>query len=216
MFKLFIVIMAIGLLQACSTAQPSDNQSVKKAIFQLTATHCTSSLEKVNNYRPNDELALIFPAIPGTIFGMPTNDVIQYVFTLPQKEFSLELPNNMGERAKAFSQKGLTIKPANTKVVRLDTFHTYVEDQEKAGGGLFIDTLNNDAYVLVYFSQAATISGVEESNGEKSFFNIQNAKPGWNWIKAAKGIDETYTYTLHDNSNTNIQFCAFIENSAST
>jgi hypothetical protein len=84
----------------------------------------------------------------------------------------------MGEKAKELSHKVLTIEPAGTKVIRLGTFHVYPKTKKQIGGGMFINSESKEAYMLVYFSQPATLTGTLPSNEGNSLFNIQNARAG--------------------------------------
>lgn len=122
----------------------------------------------MKSYRPDDEFILIFPTLPGVISGSPTSDIVQYVATLPNKNFTLNLPKKMGNRAEVLSQKGLVIEPKKTKIIRLGTFHVYPETKDSIGGGMFIDSSTGYYYTLVYFSEAASLTGQDQYEKHKN------------------------------------------------
>jgi hypothetical protein len=84
MIKSTLIILLAILMQACSTTKLSE-QAVQNDSFLLSATHCTPDQEKINNYRPLDQMILFFPSLPGIIFGVPSDDIIQFVTTAPKK-----------------------------------------------------------------------------------------------------------------------------------
>ncbi len=209
------LILSLALLiQGCSTT-PSE-KPLKFDRFNLSATHCTFEHEKVNNHRLTEKMILLFPSLPGVIYGSPTDEMIEYVATEPQKDFVLELPQNMGDKAKTLLHKELTITPADTKIIRLGTFHIYPQTKKKIGGGMFIDSNSKQPYVLAYFSQPATLTGTLSSSNSVSTIDIKNAKAGWNWLKSVKKSDNEYYMTLHNDPATEIQFCALLRNTFST
>ena len=206
MFKVILFTTLILFLQACSTTQ---TKNVTKDSFNLSTTHCTKKQKKIENYRNNEHLSLVFPSLPGIIFGKISNDIVKVVHTLPNKNFVLELPHNMGNRAKKLKHEELSITPSNTKIIRLGTFHHY-ESMEHLGGGMFIDAISDDSYTLVYFSQPASLIGtVKNSEGEIEF-KIENAKAGWNWFKYTKLSSKKSQIVLHNDPNTSIKFCAIV------
>ncbi len=209
-------IFFVIFLQACASKDYKDSGS-KNDNFSLSATHCTINHEEVSKYRPNDKMVLLFPSLPGIIFGSPGNDIVQHITTLPNKDFLLELPTEMGSKAEKLSHKGLSIEPTNTKVIRLGTFHAYpTSENNNIGGGMFIDLSDKQPYMLIYFSQSASLTGAYSSQYGDTSFDIKNARKGWNWVKSVKKGNKDYHVTLRDNQHANIQFCALLSNTVNT
>jgi hypothetical protein len=215
MRKILLLVLFISALQSCTNIQSPATQDRMDA-FSLSTTHCTSDFKVFSNYRPKDPITLVFPALPGVIYGSPNDDIVQHITVLPEQPFVLELPHNMGNRAKALLHNSLTIEPSNTKIIRLGTFHLYPEEQKKLGGGGFKNIVTGDAFVLVYFSKPSSLTGTISDQYGHSIFNIKNAKKGWNWIKSTQNKDESYTLTVYEGSSKNIYFCAFPKNIVNT
>lgn len=220
MYKLILILLVLATLQACSSSKPtSNNYKVDRHedVFSLSTTHCTYDQTFIKDYRLTDPITLIFPALPGVIYGNPIDDIVQYVRTLPNTSFLLKLPHEMGARAKTLSQKGLTIVPADTKIIRLGTFHLYEKEQKNLGGGMFIGDSKEEAYILLYVSKNSSITGdYTDSLGDKSTFNIIDAKKGWNWVSIVKDQQGVYKATLHDKPADNIKFCALVRRAFNT
>lgn len=209
MYKLICSMIVITILQGCSTSR-SLGDSAEYDSFNIHVAHCTYDHEVVESYRPNDEFVLIFPTLPGVISGSPTSDIVQYVATLPNKSFRLNLPKKMGTRAKPLSQKGLTVEPKETKIIRLGTFHAYPEKDDHIGGGMFIDSSTGHYYTLVYFSESASLIGEDQYGDIKTTYDIKNAKSGWNWIRSIEVKKDIYEVSLYSEPNSKIKFCTLV------
>ncbi len=214
MLKVFRLLIIVTVLSSCATT--NIDQENKTVSYELTSSHCTNDNRSFEGYRKNESMTLLFPSIPGGVWGNPTNDILHYTPAIPSQKFSLKLPADMAGKATELTQQGLSIEPINTKILRLGTFHSYPDYQRAIGGGGFYQTKTGDFLILVYFSNPSVVTGTLPASGDLHEFNIKVKKKGWSWIKSSKVGTNKYTTTLYQGPIDSIEFCAYIPNLINT
>ncbi len=211
-----LLLLAIPLLlQACATVNHSSNQSSKSS-YVLRYGFYSYSYHKIENYKYENGLNLIFPSIPGAIFGNPTSDILAVSPVSSDYTFRLNIPNNLEKKAKRLSDNRLEIVPSNTKVLRLGTFHLSLSHQDQIGGGGFINTESGDFLILMYFSNPAEVKGTVKVGNDWYDHQISISKPGWSWIKLSELSANTYQLSVFSGDLSTIEFCVLVENLINT
>lgn len=209
MLKHLCLFLIVFISTSCSTNKFIPDE--KDIDFLLNNNHYSHDYQKLTGVRVNQPVTLFFPVISGAIFGRPGNNLMQVVTTKPGDSFYLSLPGNAIGHADFLLQPELVIIPADTKLLRLGTFHMYPDYQDKIGSGAFIDRTNSDALALVYFSKPASISGIIYDNKDSYEHEITITNPGWNWIKISQLSKHKYRLSTYDGSIENIDFAILLD-----
>jgi hypothetical protein len=207
--KIAIIVISM-LLQACTTMKYDRGNSLEISIEMTYGFYSYDSM-RLENHNPEGGLMLIFPTVPGAIFGNATGDVLHVARITHDYTFNLSLPSHLDNIAKTPNIAGFNVVPANTKLLRLGTFHTLPSHRNEIGGGGFINTQTGESLILVYFSNPAKVRGTVISGSEQFTHNITISKPGWSWIKATKLSANNYLLTEFDGSVGDIDFMVFVE-----
>lgn len=210
MKSIIVVVIAI-FLSSCASVEHRDVGVVE---YSLGVGQYTSSLARLDDIKTNEEVTLIFPTIPGAIFGAPSKDILFTAVTSLQSKFTLRLPQALPERAKAFSSAGLSITPIDTKVLRLGTFH-YYSDYEVIGGGGFANKKTGGFLSLVYFSKPSVVTGVVFEDQEKVEFKVTVKKSGWSWVKSIKISENNRIVTEYTGSLEDVEFAIIVPDETS-
>lgn len=178
--------------------------------FELTYDYFSEDLERLDDHSESD-VSLVFPSIPGQIFGSASGDIVTFSETEASGAFHLELPANMDNQAEVMTLDGINVSPANTKILRLATFHVLPEHEMSFGGGAFHSKETNEFLILVYFSQAADITGELVMDGDLYKHNISVDEPGWHWIKIVDTGDNEYHLSPSSASEESIEFSVIVD-----
>ncbi|QBY05417.1 hypothetical protein E2K93_14020 [Thalassotalea sp. HSM 43] len=206
-------LIACVLVSAC-TVQPNSKDTVEpeSESYQLDYGFYSYTYEKIDNYPAEADLNLLFPAIPGSIFGMPSPELVHISSVNNDFTFELTLPNDMDALASRLTGGALMITPADTKVLRLGTFHVFPSMRDSVGGGGFIHKPSGDFMLLVYFSKSAHISGQFAIGRDQFEHDINIPAAGWHWIKIGKQSDYSYRLSTFDGDSDQIEFFVLVEN----
>lgn len=206
-----LAITACFLAISCTTATkaaPNQNLSLAYAYYS----------QGLNRLEGHDEygLSLIFPSIPGEIFGNPSRDIIYSVSPKNGNEFPLILPADVENNASKLKEKSLTIKPSDTKIMRLGTFNYLPKYKNRMGGGGFKNIVNDNFIVLVYFSKAANITGKLLFGAESYTHNIAVDKAGWHWIEVSEDKPNSFELTTYKGKLSDIELSIFLRDATDT
>ncbi len=200
---LFHITIIFILLTSKAFSSPIETMKIKYGFY-------TGSFNALKKTTSAMEPIFVFPSIPGSIFGNPSKPVL-FSGKAHNNTLEIRLPKNIDDVAQALSEKGLSTKPQNTKILRLGTFHVNPEKNEQLGGGGFVDTNTNNLIILVYVSQSSQITGTLEAGDEKYIHDITFKKPGWNWIETKKLDDTTYSLKNYSGDIETIEFTVIVE-----
>ncbi len=210
------IVIIVLFISACQT-QPNekvDNNGV--VTYELSYGLYTYGGEKLDDIRKGQDITLLFPVVNGAAFGNITDNFLQIVQVSPKEKFSLELFTDYSDIAKTFQQSGLSIAPENTQVMRLGTFHSYPNYKDKLGGGGFVDTTNQEALMLIYFSQPSKLTGVSKVRDDIYEFDIDIKAKGWAWVKSSEYEKNKYKVSRYQGSLNTIKFKAILRNVTAT
>ncbi|MAN51158.1 MULTISPECIES: hypothetical protein [unclassified Marinimicrobium] len=208
-----VFTLVLAFLQSCATVDsPAESFSFSR---EMKYGFYSYSFKRLEAYKPESELALIFPSIPGAIFGNPTDDILYVAEVRNSHTFELVLPSDIDAKSATIRQSGLNVVPADTKLLRLGTFHAFSPYRDHIGGGGFISTIDNEPLILVYFSNPANIRGVLTLGKQKFDHQITISNAGWNWIKVVELSDNSYRLSEFDGDKGDIEFSVVVNTAAS-
>lgn len=141
-------------------------------------------LTQVDATLPPGGLRLEFLLVRGAINGAPEAEPFRSIAVERGAGFELRLPATIPGEVPAFDSADLRIEPADTRVVRLGTFHYHPEYGIFRGGGGFIHEPSGDALMLVHFSAPARIRGTRAGPGGVYRYAVAVERAGWAWLIA--------------------------------
>jgi hypothetical protein len=150
---------------------------------------------KTERAAPNEALRLWVPYVVGDLYGAPNAGELSPVNLKPDLSFSLDLNRSHEKLALAlvptsFSQKWMTIEPANARVARLSPFVLPVEGIVPVGVCEWLDVDSGDKLMLVYIDRPARIRGEIVYEGRSLRFDIEAQEAGYLWIRQPEGSGE--------------------------
>lgn len=205
--RLIYWILAFVLLIAGCSSTPIE-QANAPINQSFTFGYYNGAFKKTEDREFDESLKFVFPAIPGSIFGSPSNNIVQISEPDNSKVFTLNLAANLDYRASPLLVEGLTISPADTEIFRLSTFHFYGHYENTLGGGGFVHKTKESYLLLIYVTNPAVIRGVVTHGADTFHHNLKLESSGWNWIEmtregnpyftvsAYKGTLEDYEYAV--------------------
>lgn len=201
-----VAILAFILASGCATTTTAPDKNLNLIIKYA---YYSQGQDKIDGHIESD-LNLIFPSIPGEIFGNPSSNIIYSTSPNKNYTFSLKLPKKAENYSSKLKEKSLTIEPADTKIMRLGTFNYLPKYKNGIGGAGFKNISNGNFVVLVYFSKAANIAGELLSGTERYVHNIVVDKSGWHWIEITESEPGNFELTTYNGDLSNIEFSIFL------
>lgn len=135
-------------------------------------------------------LALVFPYIPGQIFGSPGSELLFTALLTPQASLQLDLTRALSalDRGAITLQAGentagMSIRPAGTRLARIGTFPFDARTREPLGEGGFIDARTREHMILMYFDRPCALSGTLEVDGESYLHDITIPAAGFHFLR---------------------------------
>lgn len=144
---------------------------------------------------PEENLRLWVPYVVGDLYGAPNAGELSPVQLKPDLSFALDL-NKSHDKLEVnlvpteFSQKWMTIEPANARVARLSPFVLPVDGIVPVGRCEWLDTDTGDKLMLVYIDRPARIRGEIVYEGRGLRFDIEAKEAGYQWIRQPEGSGE--------------------------
>ncbi len=204
-----IFIGIFTLLTACENFPALQPQYQPQAqSFAMRYKKYSPSGESLDDSFIDEGLQLLFPAIPGGIFGNPSSRVLDYI-EVKEHSFTLSLPANINEIAQPFASDKLTVSPKNLEIVRVETFHSVPNGP--IGKGAFKNTESGNLLILVYFSKSAKITGELTNNGDVYVHDISVKRPGWHWLEISRE-DSAFILKKYEGSDNAIELALFVQN----
>jgi hypothetical protein len=205
------VILLTSILVACGVNPSKQAQNLPNQL-DLPYHRFTLSLKPVDESFIDSGLSLIFPLVTGSIFASPSEEIL-HISPAHNGRFVLDLPQDIDGFAREINEQGLLVEPAETRILRMGTFHVYPYYQALGDGG-FINGENGNALLLVYFSQAASISGRLAQFGEVFIHDLNIKQTGWHWLEIAKKSEHTYEVTNFKQGLQHIYFAVLLDDMA--
>ena len=187
-----IALLVVVLLTGCATITGTHSARDAGAMTELLAT--VEYIDDRNQvidaqYQPG-HLLLVFPYIPGQIFGTPGSDLLFTERLTPGGTLHLELESALPGlqegaatlRATADSE-GLSVKPARTRLARIGTFPFDAKTLEPLGEGGFIDGRTREHMILVYFDRPCVLSGTLNVDQEVYVHDIVIPAAGFHFLR---------------------------------
>lgn len=205
----WICVVMILVLSGCENLPLLDTEYKPQAqSFAMRYKKYSSSGESLDEAFIDEGLQLLFPAIPGGIFGTPSSTVLDYV-EVHDHTFTLNLPANINEIAQPYSMDQLDISPETLKIVRVETFHSVPNGP--IGKGAFKNSESGNLLILIYFSKPARITGELINGYDVYIHDIAIKQAGWNWIEITREHD-AFVLKQFEGSNNAIELALFVQN----
>ena len=184
-----VVLLLSALLCGCAGVQ------VLRHAESLTVVRATVEYVDENNlvvdaqFQPG-HIVLVFPYVPGQIFGSPGSELLFTYLLTPQSELQLELENALpGLQDGAALLKtveetaGLTMRPAQTRLARIGTFPFDAKTLEPLGEGGFIDSSTREHLILMYFDRPCVLSGTLYTDQDEYVHDIAIPAAGFHFLR---------------------------------
>ena len=144
---------------------------------------------------PTENLRLWVPYVVGDIYGAPNAGELAPVTLKPDLSFSLDLNKSHEKLAGAlipteFSQKWMSIEPAEARIARLSPFVLPTDGIVPIGVCEWLDIDTGDKLMLVYVDRPVRIRGEIVYEGRSLRFDIDSKEAGYLWIRQPEGSGE--------------------------
>ena len=199
-----VIICVLFVFSGCAATQAPTTRETQTGIGTLISR--AEYVDTDNRHIPAEfnpkEVVLVFPYIPGQIFGNPTGEPLFVAHVKEDLAFELDLAGKIAEidnGAKRLQAsrltEGLEVTPKSTRFARLGTFALDPKTGEPLGGGGFIDATSRDFLILLYVDRPCTISGTLELGEERHEHDIELGSPGFHWVRVYRV--STHHYRLN-------------------
>lgn len=209
---------AIGLLAvaaaSCTTVdEPSTEPG--QVSFALSYGHYTLDpgsyeLKAVPAPERHDDLRLTFLAVRGALTGAPDLNVFLSIPMKHDSQFALRLPTSIPGEVPPFESGSLELTPADTRLVRLETFHYYPVYGIFRGGGSFIHEPTGNTMLLVHFSQPARLRGSRPESSAVYRYSVDIERAGWSWLIVEPRAGNAFTVRRYSGPIDDIEFAILL------
>jgi hypothetical protein len=148
------------------------------------------------------DLIIRFPYITGSIFGRTENKAV--FLEVPNSNYEIELDLfDQIKMVKKYSSKlkdswhelGLTIKPKNTKILRIGTFPYDLKTTKLIGSAGFKEKETGNLLMLVYVSKKSQLFGDVRLGDEKYSHDISFPSKGFYWLTSIETSKDEFKIT---------------------
>jgi hypothetical protein len=181
------LLLIAATLTGCST------QGSRPTVAAEPVTRLESSAEFVDvDHRviappePRRAAILVFPFIPGALYGSPQSKGAFMATTDADLRFSLEIAaqSSQVDLAAATSKvAGVVVEPESTRFVRMGTFPFDAQSGEAIGGGGLVDPITREAVLLVYVDRPCTMRGTAKFGDATLEHDLRFSKVGFHWVR---------------------------------
>jgi hypothetical protein len=140
-------------------------------------------------YQPR-QIALVFPYVPGQIFGSPGSEVLFTELVTPEGTLHLQferalpgLQEGAATLQATATTEGLSIRPARTRFARIGTFPFDARTRKPLGEGGFIDGRTREHLILMYFDRPCVLAGTLTVGQEKYVHTISIPVAGFHLLR---------------------------------
>lgn len=194
--RLWLVLTSLGLaasLAACSREQPPAPARPDWVLQSRVAFYEKDG--KTPRPAPKEALRLWVPYVVGDLYGAPNAGELEPVALKPDLSFALDLNKSNSKLLRVlvpteFSQKWMSIEPAEARVARLSPWVMPADGINPTGLCEWLDVDTHDKLMLVYLDRPARIRGEIVFEGRSLRFDIESKEAGYLWIRQPVGSGE--------------------------
>lgn len=135
---------------------------------------------------PRRAVRLVFPFIPGALYGSPQRVGAFMTTTDADLRFRLEVSAQSSQvdlAATSSSVAGVEVEPSTARFVRIGTFPFDAESGEPIGGGGWVDPITREAVLLVYVDRPCTIRGSARFGDMTLEHDLSFSRVGFHWVR---------------------------------
>ncbi len=202
--SLFILILLF--FSGCATLPNNPITSNQASIKNLTLSvdYIDTNNQHISSQSLPKTVNLVFPHIPGQIFGNPIHEALFIVklkigekvkFDLNKAEQTLK--KSITPLKKVTSTKGLSITPQATRFSRIATYSYDASTDKAIGAGGFLDISSREKLLLMYFDRPCTLIGKTKGGGDEADLNIKILSTGFHWLHTKKTGKNKYKISNH-------------------
>jgi len=190
--RTLLALTSLALLAGCAREEPE----VRRPDWVLeTRVEFFEPDGKTPRPAPQQELRLWMPWVVGDLYGDPNEGELAPANLKPDLSFSLDLNKSREKVGKAlvptrFSQKWMSIEPAEARVARISPFVLPADGIVPLGDCEWLDIDTGDKLMLVYFDRPARIRGEIVYEGRSLRFDLDSKEAGYLWIRQPDGSGE--------------------------
>jgi hypothetical protein len=182
-----LVLTFLAALAGCARQEPAPAPERSDWVLESRVAFVEAD-GKTPRLVPREDLRLWVPYVVGDLYGGPNEGEFTPVALKPDLSFSVDLNKSTEKLKKAlvptrFSQKWMTIEPADARVARLSPFVMPVDGITPVGVCEWLDVDSGDKLMLVYLDRPARIRGEVVYEGRNLRFDIESKEAGYVWIR---------------------------------
>jgi len=184
-----LAALAALALAACDKQEPPPSEPSLRFESHVVFVEADGKTPRAT---PKFPLRIWAPHLVGDIYGSPNEGEMVQITLGKDLGFTLDLNGadkvlEKGLVPTSFSQKWLSIEPANTRVARLLPFVLPADNIGPVGVAEWLDQDTGDRLMLIYVDQPARIRGDIVHENRQLKFEIDAPKAGYLWVRQPEG-----------------------------
>ncbi|WP_419812170.1 hypothetical protein [Bacterioplanoides sp.] len=200
--RLFFIVVLMPLMASCSIVPSGNRYEDLHGVVDVNATveYVGPNNVLLDSKKYPEDAVLLFPSVPGGIFGKPNSSILfaeeidsSMKFTLDLLEKREEMENSIRPLDSLWKGLGMEINPADTLIGRVGTFPYSKVTGEPLGGGGFIDPEERNSLILIYVNKACKINGDIKLNDKIYSHDLQFSGPGFYWVELEESERKRYS-----------------------
>jgi hypothetical protein len=183
------LLLLLPLLALFACAKPSDNIEPPIEDWVIRSHVVFVEADGVTpRPTPAQPMRLWMPYVVGDLYGSPNAGELVPVTLAPDLSFTLDLNLGHLRLGKAlvptkFSQKWMSIEPAEARIARLSPWVMPAEGITPLGLCEWLDADTGERLLLVYLDRPARVRGEIVYEGRSLEFDIEAKEAGFQWIQ---------------------------------
>jgi len=205
----YLIVAIFTLLTGCVANQHREESPGTSGLIAIDTT--VEFLAPDRGTLPSshfpEEIVVIFPYIPGGIFGTPRSAPLFQEHLKGNLDFKLDLAGAIGKLEKdskpltgTWTSKGLSVVPKEARLSRIGTFAFDAKTKNELGAGGFIDAESKDNLLLVYVDRPCRIAGSFTLGDEHYSHEIELHSAGFHWIRVRSSDGKRFLLGNYSNN----------------
>jgi len=210
--KLLFLIINVLIISSCDQTETDDADSEIRALssVSLSVSYIDNTSMSILPTLADPLTNIIFPFISGAVGGYPSSENLIIEPVGNDREITLQLNESIFTTNTypslidpSLASLGVSVSPSNTNFGRLAQFDEYEMYGDEGPYALF-DNDNKFFFVIMYFDQAASLTGTVQNADTTTVYDIQIPGSGFYAVKII--TTETGGSLVGTNVSNNLHF----------
>jgi hypothetical protein len=179
------------------------------AKLESVAVYVDRGMREAARPKPLRAARLLFPYIPGDLYGAPGPTVMFSATTDLELRFKLDLTPHRAaiDRASTVVKSPeMKVEPKETRFGRVGTFPHAVDGNRSLGGGAFYDPATRSNVLLVYVDRPCTMGGSVRRYGMVLEVDLKFAEAGFHWVRLAQVSSPNHHFAQNMPASSEVNF----------